>query len=232
RRAVAVAAGVYEDAPTAVGLAELLREMLRITLDEHRPYRVRATPDRAKSLLTVEWNDNVKPLRTRRLHPTRQIEFTKQIAQRECGRSKHVGLVVSSRVEIENTDIGGVEVRDAGGPDVRRDRVLVGQPEQRSRIGHERMVHRAIFLGHFDTLQPRGKPFRNILVKETLLANARWVSFQGDRPLANVREHDRRDRFVIRRELALGDPIVWKQHLLGVRDHGAPLPAGTSLVTS
>ena len=34
-----------------------------------------------------------------------------------------------------------------------------------------------------------------------------------------MRQHDRRDRLVVRGELALGDPVVREQHLLGMRDH-------------
>ena len=50
RRAVAVAAGVDEDAAAAIGLAELLRQMLRIALRRARvPTRVRERRDLADS---------------------------------------------------------------------------------------------------------------------------------------------------------------------------------------
>ena len=48
----------------------------------------------------------------------------------------------------------------------------------------------------------------------------RWISLHRDGTAADVRQHDRRDRLVVRGELALGDAVVREQHLLGVRDHG------------
>ena len=60
--------------------------------------------------------------------------------------------IVVGRIEIEDADVGVVQVRRARRPDVRRDAVLVGHPEQRSRVGDERMVHGAVLLRHLDAL--------------------------------------------------------------------------------
>jgi len=54
---------------------------------------------------------------------------------------------------------------------------------------------------------------------ESLALDARRISLHRHRPAAQVRKHDRRDGFVVRRQLTLGDPIVWKEHLLRVCDH-------------
>ena len=87
RRAVAVAAGVDVDAPAAIGLAELLREVRR---DRARPAaRPTACANRATSpnrRLAVERDDDVKALRAGCLHPARQAELGEQIAQRRAPR--------------------------------------------------------------------------------------------------------------------------------------------------
>ena len=49
------------------------------------------------------------------------------------------------------------------------------------------------------------------------------IALHGDRAAADVRQHQRRDRLVVGGQLALGDPVVGEQHLLGMRDH-RPLP--------
>ena len=126
----------------------------------------------------------------------------------------------SRRIEIEDAEVRVVEVRHARRPHVRRDAVLVGQPEQRSRVGHERMVDGAVLLRHLDALEPGREALRHVLLQEPLLADAGGIALHRDRPAAEVRQHHRRDRLVVGGQLALGDAVVREQHLLGMRDHG------------
>ena len=147
-----------------------------------------------------------------------QAELVQQIAKRERRRAQHVRLVFG-RIEVEDADVGVVQVRRARRPHVRRDAVLIGHPEQRSRVADERMVHGAALLRHLDALQPLGEALRDVLLQEALLADAARIALHRDRTAADVRQHDRRDRLVVGGELALGDAIVREQHLLRMRDH-------------
>src|SRR5687767_4589069 len=81
------------------------------------------------------------------------------------------------------------------------------------------MIHRAILLRHCDALQLIGKAFRDVLLPKTLRPDAAGISLHCDRTGAHVGQHHRRNRLVVRRDLALGDVIVWEQDLFGVSDH-------------
>src|SRR3954462_674900 len=81
------------------------------------------------------------------------------------------------------------------------------------------MMHDAILLQHFDALQPGRKSLRHVLLPEPFRADTRGISLHGERPPAQVRQHHRRDRFVISGQLALGDPVVREQNLVGVGNH-------------
>ena len=112
-----------------------------------------------------------------------------------------------------------VEVRRTRRPHVNRDAVLVGEPEQRSSVVCDRMMNRAAVLWHFDTHKPLRKPFRNVFLKEARRSNAAVITLHRDWTATQVRQHDRRDRFVVRGQLAFCDPIVRKQDLVRMSDH-------------
>ena len=192
--------------------------MRGIALDQHRAHRVGEPRHLAEAGLAVERDHDVEPLRARRLDPARQAELVEEIAKPQRRRSQHAQVVFGG-VEIEDADVGVVQVRRARRPHVRGDAVLVGQPQQRSRIADERMAHRPALLGHLDALQPTRESLRDVLVHEARLADARREALHRDRTRADVRQHDRRDRLVVRRELALRDPVLREHHLLGMRDH-------------
>jgi hypothetical protein len=170
-------------------------------------------------IFPVERDEDVKALRSRGLDPARKPQFVEQIAKRERRRAQHGRLVFPGRVEVEDADVRVVQVRRARRPHVLSDGVLIGHPEQRTQVGDERMVHDAVLLRHLDPLEPVGKPLRHVLLPETLPADARRVALHGDGAGADVRHHHRRDRLVVGGELALGNPSVWKQHLLRMRNH-------------
>ena len=71
-----------------------------------------------------------------------------------------------------------------------RDRVLVGHPQQRSRIGDDGVVDDAVFLRDLDALQPIRKTLRDVLLPEALLADARRIALHRHRPPAQVRQHE------------------------------------------
>ena len=115
RRAVAVAAGVDVDAAAAVGLAELLRQVLRIALS--RAACPTACANRATSpisALAVERHDDVKALRAGRLDPARQAELVEQIAQRRAPRRAARPASSSTDGSRSKTQMSGiVQVRRA-----------------------------------------------------------------------------------------------------------------------
>ena len=176
--------------------------------------------------LAVEPDDDVESFRARGLHPAWQMELAEEVAQGERGRPEHLRLVFVRRIEIEHTDVRVIQLRRARRPHVLGDRVLVRHPEQRPRVGDERMVDDPILLRNLDPFEPRRKSARYVLLPEPFPADAGGISLHRDRPPADVRQHDRRDRLVIRRELALGDPVVGKQNLFRMRDH--PISLTTS----
>src|SRR4029079_12039554 len=92
------------------------------------------------------------------------------------------------------------------------------EPQQRSCVRDQRMMDDAAFLRDLDTLEPGGKPLLDVLLEETLLANAAVVALERDRAVAHVRQQGRRDRFVVRGEVALRNSVIRKQHLVRMRD--------------
>src|SRR5262245_12776091 len=93
------------------------------------------------------------------------------------------------------------------------------------------MVYGAAFLWHLDSFQPVGEPLRHVLLDESLAADAGRITFHGDGAATNVREHHRRDRFVIRRKRPLGDPVVGEQHFVRVSDHGRSLTTSRAVLS-
>src|SRR5205814_3446125 len=109
--------------------------------------------------------------RARSLHAARKAELVEEVPKRERCRAQDVRLILGW-VEIEHTDVGVIQLRHARRPDMRRDAVLVGQPEQRSRIQNDWVVHRPALLRNFDALQPFGEAPGDVLLEKTLLADA------------------------------------------------------------
>ncbi len=127
RRTVAVPSGVDENAPTPIDLAELLRQMVRIALDQHSTDAMREARDSPHIGLAVQRNDDVKSLGAGGLHPACQSELGQEIAQRQCGGAQHVQVLVG-RIEIEDADVRPIQIRRPRRPYVRRDAVLVDDP--------------------------------------------------------------------------------------------------------
>ena len=135
--------------------------------------------------------------------------------------SRSVGVVVVRRVEVEDADVGALEARHARGPDVRRDAVLVGEPQQRSAVADQRVVDRAALLRHLDALQPGREALHDVLLQEALRADARREALHRDRAAARCAAASAARRLVVGGQLALGDAVVGEQHLLGMGDrHG------------
>src|SRR4051794_28158728 len=83
------------------------------------------------------------------------------------------------------------------------------------------MMHDAALLRDLDPLEPFRKASRHILLPEPFGRDSLRIPLHGDRPAGDVRKHDRRNGFAVTRQIALGNSGVWKQHLLGMRNHGA-----------
>ena len=146
-----------------------------------------------------------------------------QVAQRQRRRAQHLRLV-SGRVEVEDADVGVVQVRRARRPDVRRD-ACSGSPSRAAIACRVTSGWCTVppFFGTSTRSSHSGKPFETSFCKKPFFADAGRVALHRDRTAADVRQHDRRDRLVVGGELALGDPVVGEQHLLGMRDHDVSL---------
>jgi hypothetical protein len=78
------------------------------------------------------------------------------------------------------------------------------------------------FLGTSTRSNHSGKP-RDVLLPESLLADAGRIPLHRDRPPGQVRQHDGGHRLVVGGQVALGDPVLREENLLGVRAApGAP----------
>jgi len=93
RRTRIVAADIHVDASAAVGLAELLRQVLRIARNEDLRDALRQPRDVAVPASAAHRHDDVKALRAGRFHPRLQLELREQIAQRENDGPQHVRVV-------------------------------------------------------------------------------------------------------------------------------------------
>src|SRR5687768_16881122 len=103
--------------------------------------------DCAEIRLRVQRHCDVESLRTGGFDPTWQPQLLQQRTQVERYAAQHVQLTSvlrgARRIEIKDADVGLVKVRRTRRPDVNRDAVLVREPQQRSRVGHNRMIDSA-----------------------------------------------------------------------------------------
>src|SRR5688500_456288 len=90
------------------------------------------------------------------------------------------------------------------------------------------MVDSAAVFRNFNSLEPLRKTFRDVLLKEAGHADAAVITFHRNRPSSQVRQYHRRDRFVIRGEIAFRDAVVGKEHFVRMRDHLIPRPPATN----
>src|SRR5262249_30865737 len=81
------------------------------------------------------------------------------------------------------------------------------------------MMNGAVLLRRLDALQPGGESLRDILLPEALLPDTRRIPLHRHRPSFDVRQHDRRDRVVVRGESSFRDAVLREEHFLRVRNH-------------
>ena len=110
------------------------------------------------------------------------------------------------------------EIRRTRYPYVRRNAVLVDEPQQGFRVRHQRIVDSPFLLGNLDASQPVREPFLHILLNETLFPNAGGIPFHRDGTIRNVRQHHGRDRLVVVGKFTFCDAVVRKQDFVGMGD--------------
>src|SRR5262249_10266628 len=81
------------------------------------------------------------------------------------------------------------------------------------------MVDDAVFLGHFNTLQPIRESFRYILLKKSFLVDAGREAFHRDRAANDMRQHQGRDHLVIGGEFSFRNAVVGEQDFFRMRYH-------------
>jgi hypothetical protein len=81
-----------------------------MALDEDGGDGVREPGDLTEIDTAVERDDDVEPFRAGRLDPARQVQLLEeQIAKQQGRRTRRFGIV-RGRIEIEDTDVGAIQV--------------------------------------------------------------------------------------------------------------------------
>src|SRR5688572_5941704 len=93
------------------------------------------------------------------------------------------------------------------------------------------MVHDAVFFRNLDALQPGRKALGDVLLPESLGADAGGIPFHREWPPAQMWQDHRRHCLVVRRHVSLGDPVVGEQHLLRMRDHACSLTTSCAFLS-
>src|SRR5215216_1863637 len=78
---------------------------------------------------------------------------------------------------------------------------------------------RAAVLWHLNTFEPLRKSLRHVFLKEAGRADAAVITLHRNRPPAQVRQHQRRNHLVVRRQLAFRNSLTRKQDFVRMRDH-------------
>src|SRR5687768_11033971 len=81
------------------------------------------------------------------------------------------------------------------------------------------MMDRATMLRHLDALEPLRESFRYVLLEEPLRPDATMITLHRYRAATQMRQHDWRNRLVIRGKFAFRDPFTGKQNLFRMSDH-------------
>jgi len=76
------------------------------------------------------------------------------------------------------------------------------------------MIDSAFVLWNLDAFQPLGKTFRDVFLKEPRRADAAVITLHRYGSSPDVRQHHRRNRFIIRGEFSLGDAVIGKEDFL------------------
>ena len=172
-RPVPIARGVDQNPAAAIGLAELLRQVLGIARDQHAADRVREAAPPRRSRPCRRAARRCESPSSRMSSPSWAAPSSSSRSRRPSAAARRMSGRVFGGVEVEHADVGLIQVRRARRPHVRRDAVLVRQPEQRARVGDERMMHGPALLRHLDAPKPRGIALRHVLLQEPLLVDAR-----------------------------------------------------------
>ena len=179
--------------------------------------------DCAEIRLRVQWYCDVKSLRPRSFDPTRKAQLLQQCAHVQRRFAQHFQLMfirsVAGWIEIKNADVGLVKVRRTRRPDVNRDAVLVREPQQRTRVSHNRMIDSALVLWNLDAFQPCRKTFRDVLLKEAGRGDTAVITLHRYGATPDVRQHQGRNARVVRREFSLRDAVVGKEDFLWMTNH-------------
>src|SRR6266516_474847 len=88
------------------------------------------------------------------------------------------------------------------------------------------MIDGAVVLRNLHAFQPDRKTFRDVLLKEAGRADAAVITLHRHGPTADVREHHRRNRFVVRHKFSLSDAVVGKENFLWMTDHSLSTSRG------
>ena len=157
------------------------------------------------------------------------------LVQRRLDGLRHgddVGEGRLARVEVEEHEVGPVEVLGPRRPDVEGQRPLVHEVEQRRLVVDQGVVDGLAPLGlQLDARNPVGVVVRRVLLPEMrgLLGEALGQAFERDRPVLEERQEPVGDLLVVGEDVRLGEPGLGVDDAVGVgeldRLRGLAVPA-------
>jgi hypothetical protein len=175
-----------------------------------------------------ERQEDVQALAAGRLRVGAQPLLVEHLVE-DAGGPQHVleGCLIT-RIEVEDGLIGLVEVWQAGAPRMHLDGAAVGRPDQARRVVDQQHLDRVAIRSRPVLLgpEPGRRAVRALAAVEGRAMDAIAVDTQGDWPILEVRQQDRRHLAVVGQQVALGQAVLGPVRLVTVRDaHGASVKA-------
>jgi hypothetical protein len=173
-------------------------------------------------LVVVERHVDLDALRARRLREALQAQLRERLAQHE----RHLAALAQAgpgpRIEVERHHARPVDVVHERQRRVQLEVGQVREPDQRREVVADAEVDR--LRAQLDRL--RAHPLRavrgTLLLVEVPALDAVGIALEGERAVAQVRQHRGRDAGVVVDHLTLGEPHRGIHHLVQVRQREPP----------
>ncbi len=135
-----------------------------------------------------------------------QAEVGQRAGNVERGLAHRLEVQPLVGIEVEDHPVGGLDILDPAAPAVELDRPHLHAIEDALGIVEPQIVLAVpVLLLDRHVMDMLAERPGIVLLEEAMLGTPLRTAHQADRPMAQHRQHDRRDGFVERRELALGD---------------------------
>ncbi len=208
-------AEVDEDPVAAALLGDLEGEAGGVAAAEHLGDRAGEVADLVVVAVRLDRGDDVEAAGAGGLDEGLEADRAEHRAE-VAGAEAHLLEVVVRGIEVEDDEVRAIEAGAADRADVEGDRVLVGEVEEGRAVVGERVDDRRVALaGDGGALHPARRLVVDPLLVEAAALDAAGEAVEGEGALAEVSEHPRLDGRVVVDEVALGDPPVGEEDLVG-----------------